>query len=228
MGYLLLEGGAEFGGRMSEPDLRAMELAGGADAQIAILPTAAAPDNNHERAGHNGVRWFQSLGASRVDLVPVTDKSSADDPALAVRVRSARLVYLLGGFPHHLGETLRDSLVWESALEAYSEGAVLAGSSAGAMVLCEYYFDPYENQLLPGLNLLPNSCVLPHHNNFGKHWAAQLIEKLPRAVLISIDEQTGMLSDSSGGWIVYGAGQVTLYCAGKVEVHARGETFELF
>ncbi|WP_345105299.1 hypothetical protein [Candidatus Villigracilis vicinus] len=34
MGYLLLEGGAEFGGRMSEPDLRAIELAGGVDAPI--------------------------------------------------------------------------------------------------------------------------------------------------------------------------------------------------
>lgn len=36
---------------MSEPDLRAIELAGGFDAPIAILPTAAAPDNNHKRAG---------------------------------------------------------------------------------------------------------------------------------------------------------------------------------
>ena len=32
MGYLLLEGGAEFGGRMRDPDLKAIELAGGFDA----------------------------------------------------------------------------------------------------------------------------------------------------------------------------------------------------
>ena len=44
------------------------------DAPITILPTAAAPDNNHEWAGRNGQRWFRSLGASHVDLVPVTDK----------------------------------------------------------------------------------------------------------------------------------------------------------
>ena len=55
-GYLLLEGGAEFGGRMSEPDRRAIELAGGPGAPISIIPTAAAPDNNHQRAGRNGVR----------------------------------------------------------------------------------------------------------------------------------------------------------------------------
>jgi cyanophycinase len=63
MGYLVLEGGAEFGGRMRDPDLRAIELAGGFDAPLRILPTAAAPDHNHVNAGNNGVRWFQGLGA---------------------------------------------------------------------------------------------------------------------------------------------------------------------
>ena len=83
MAYFLLEGGSEFGGRMSEPDLRAIELAGGLQASIVILPTAAAPDHNHLRAGRNGQRWFKSLGASRVDVVLVTDKPSADNPEFA-------------------------------------------------------------------------------------------------------------------------------------------------
>jgi len=228
MGNLLLEGGAEFGGRMAEPDLRAIELAGGFDAPIAILPTAAAPDNNHERAGQNGLRWFQSLGASRVDLVPVTDKHSANNPDLAARVRSVKFIYLLGGFPRHLGETLRDSLVWRAALEAYQAGAVIGGSSAGAMVLCEHYYDPYEKKLLRGLNLLPNACVLPHHNNFGKRWSEKLRQQLPSVILIGIDEQTGMLDTPSGGWTVYGAGRITLYRNGEPpQVHARGGTFQL-
>ena len=51
IGHILLAGGAEFGGRMSEPDRRAIELAGGAGAPIRIIPTAAAPDNNYVRAG---------------------------------------------------------------------------------------------------------------------------------------------------------------------------------
>lgn len=225
--YILLEGGAEFGGQMSEPDLRAIELAGGFDSPIAILPTAAAPDNNHERAGRSGQRWFQSLGASRVDLVPVADKHSADNPELASRVRAARLIYLLGGFPRHLCETLSDSLVWQAALQSYKEGGVIAGSSAGAMVLCEHYYDPYSNQLLPGLNLLSNICVLPHHNAFGKQWADNLIKLLPDSLLIGIDEQTGMLRDHEG-WSVYGAGQVALYRNGEPpQVRARGEIFSI-
>ncbi len=228
MGYLLLEGGAEFGGRMSEPDLQAIQLAGGSDAPVAILPTAAAPDHNHERAGRNGIRWFQSLGVSRVDLVPVIDKSSANDPALAGRLRSARFIYLLGGFPRHLGETLKGSRVWQAALEAYDAGAVIGGSSAGAMVLCEHYYDPYEDKLLDGLKLLPNSCVLPHHNHAGRKWAGTLSAQLPEATLIGIDEQTGILNDASGSWTIYGAGKVTLYRDGQTEVHGRGETIGVF
>ena len=225
--HILLEGGAEFGGQMSEPDLRAIELAGGFDAPIAILPAAAAPDNNHERAGRTGQRWFRSLGASHVDVVPVIDRPSAEDPHLASRVRAAQLIYLPGGFPRHLGETLAHSLVWKAALEAYKVGAVIAGSSAGAMVLCEHYYDPFSNVLLPGLDLLANTCVLPHHNNFGKRWVENLGRSLPGSTLVGIDEQTGLIRDQ-GNWSVYGAGAVTLYREGREPgIYTKGSIFTL-
>ena len=227
MGILLLEGGAEFGGRMSEPDLQAIRLAGGLDAPIAILPTAAAPDHNHERAGRHALRWFSSLGASALDLVPVIDARSAGDAALADRVRSARLIYMLGGFPGYLAKTLSGSRLWQAALEAYADGAVLGGSSAGAMVLCQHLYDPDLGRAVAGLNLLPDSCVLPHHNSFGKGWAPRLAQALPQAILIGIDEQTGTLNDSNGTWTVYGAGSVTLYEGGVSRSYSRGQTFTL-
>jgi cyanophycinase len=116
MGTILLEGGAEFSGRMSEPDLLAIELAGGFEAPIRIIPTAAAPDNNHARAGNNGLLWFHALGAKDVAVLNVVDGTSANDPTLAVAIRTSRLIYLLGGFPRHLGESLMGSLVWQAAL----------------------------------------------------------------------------------------------------------------
>ncbi len=197
------------------------------DAPVAILPAAAAPDNNHERAGRNGVRWFHSLGASHVDLVPVIDKASANDPLLAGRVRSKRLIYLLGGFPRHLAESLRQSLVWQAALQAYADGAVIGGSSAGAMVLCEHYYDRQAVELLPGLNLLPACCILPHHNTFGGHGSAEIAQQLPASILIGLDEQTGILNDSSGTWRSYGAGQVTLYRNGLPLAQPPSATFRL-
>ncbi len=229
-GYILLEGGAEFGGQMSEPDRRAIELAGGPDALISIIPTAAAPDNNDQRAGRNGVNWFKSLGATDVESLPLIDKASANDPAIANQVSQSRLIYLLGGFTGYLAETLKDSASWQAMLNAYSNGAVIAGSSAGAMVLCQYFYDPGRSQIVEGLELLPNTCVLPHHNTFGKGWAQRMTVYLPNAVLLGIDEQTGMLDDGDGGrkigWRVYGQGAVTLYRNGQPTIYKAGESFD--
>lgn len=228
MNFLLLEGGSEFGGWMRFPDLRALELAGGFDAPLRILPTAAAPDRNHVRAGGNGVRWFESLGARDVESVPLIDKARANDEAIATSLREAKLIYLLGGFTHYLAQTLKDSLAWNAALEAFENGAVIAGSSAGAMVMCEFYFDPYEGKIHEGLNLVGNSLVLPHHNTFGKGWAPRLLKQIPNVILIGIDEQTGMLNDGENGmWNVYGAGEVVLYRNGHAETYKTGMTFSV-
>ena len=225
---ILLEGGAEFGGLMSEPDLRAIDLAGGMDAPIRILPTAAAPDNNHVRAGNNGIRWFKSLGAKDVQVVYAIDQASANDEAVSASLRTARLIYLLGGFPRYLGETLSGSRAWEATLAAHQGGAVIAGSSAGAMVLCEHYYDPYVGKLLKGLNLIPNACVVPHHNTMGANWVGTLARQLPTATLIGIDEGTGTIL-VDGKWRVYGAGSVTIYRPedSSSSVYSRHGSFEL-
>jgi cyanophycinase len=226
MGYLLLEGGAEFGGRMRDPDLKAIQLAGGPEAPIRIIPTAAAPDNNHRRAGDNGIRWFQSLGARDVLSLPLVDKVSANEEGLSRSLRDAKLIYMLGGFTGYLGETLKGSAAWEAVLQAYHAGAVVAGSSAGAMVMCEFYYDPSRGQVVDGLNLVRNSIVLPHHNTFGKSWAARLLEISP-AALIGIDEQTGMIDDGVQTWTVHGIGSVTLYRNQQVEIHPSGKSFSV-
>lgn len=227
-GYLALEGGAEFGGLMSQPDQRAIELAGGPNATICIIPTAAAPENNHERAGRNGQRWFQGLGARNVSVVPLVDRASAEDPCVIAALRAAQLIYLLGGFTDYLGRTLRDSPAWEAALEVYQNGAVIAGSSAGAMVLCEYYYQSRVGEVQPGLGLVPNACVLPHHDTFGRNWASRLAGLLPDATLIGIDERTGMIDDAGDGrWSVYGQGSVVLYRHGQTAAFASGTSLSL-
>jgi cyanophycinase len=228
MGHLVLEGGAEFGGRMCDPDLRAIELAGGFDAPFRIIPTAAAPDDNHRRSGNNGIRWFQSLGANDVISLPLIDKASASDEKIANSLRQAKLIYLLGGFTDYLGQTLKGSLAWSAAVEAYQNSAVIAGSSAGAMVMCEFYFDPSAGKVVEGLNLVPNSLVLPHHDTFGKKWAPSLTKEIPKVTLLGIDEQTGMLDDgANNSWTVRGRGEVTLYRNGQVETYKVGDSFSL-
>jgi len=228
MGFILLEGGAEFGGQMAIPDRLAIQLAGGPDALISIVPAAAAPDNNHRQAGQNGVNWFKYLGATNVSALPLIDHTSANDPAIVEALSHARLIYLLGGFPRHLAQTLRDSRSWQAILSAHQTGAVIAGSSAGAMVLCKYYYDPGSARVMEGLKLINGICVLPHHNTFGKNWVAQL-KKLPRHIVrLGIDEETGIIcSVSDGLGRVHGKGKITLYHNGRIDKIGPEQEFSL-
>ena len=211
-GFIVLEGGAEFGGQMADPDRQAIMLAGGPDVLISIIPAAAAPDHNHQRAGQNGVSWFQSLGATNVKSVPLIDSASADDHEIAEALARSKLIYILGGFPHYLGQTLSGSRSWQAMLTAYQSGAVIAGSSAGAMVLCEYYFDPVNSQVVQGINLINRICILPHHNTFGKDWVPQLKRQIADIIFVGIDEETGIINNApERKWQVYGKGSVTLY-----------------
>jgi cyanophycinase len=224
-GYVLLAGGAEFGGRMAEVDRYALELAGGLNSPVRILPAAAAPDHNHLRAGANGVRWFKSLGARDVAASPVIDRRSAADPLAAQDLRSAGLIYLLGGFPGYLAETLAGSLAWQAALEACANGAVLGGSSAGAMVLGGQLYDPYRDALLPGLGLLAKMCFLPHHDRFGGQWAGSLRSRLPEFTLLGVDEATGVVGQAGGVWKALGAGSAVVYTPGGVQTWRAGVEF---
>ena len=228
MGHILLEGGAEFGGHMKAPDLRAMELAGGLDARLSVIPAAAAPDDNHRRAGRNAERWFRHLGATNATALPVIDRQSAEDETLAGILRDSRMIYMLGGFPHHLARSLTGTAAWKAIYRAWLDGAVIGGSSAGAMVLCEFYYNPTDEQVAPGLGLIAGTCVLPHHDTFGRQWAPRLQRLLPDAVLVGIDEQTGMLDDAAPGrWRIYGKGGVSVYHKQRIRHFGPSDVFSI-
>lgn len=227
-GHILLAGGAEFGGRMRLPDRRAIELAGGAQARVRIIPAAAAPDDNHWRAGSNGWQWFRKLGGSDVKVLPLVDRRSADEPDIVAELQRSNLIYLLGGFASHLARSLRDSLGWRAILDAYESGAVVAGSSAGAMVLSGHYYDPTARKVFRGLDLLPGTCFLPHHDTFGQTWVSVLTTLQPSLVLVGVDEETAILNEGPGGhWTVWGGGTATIYRASGTEVYRSGESFPL-
>lgn len=210
---------------MIDVDRRAIELAGGSSAHVHIIPAAAAPDNNHHRAGQNGVQWFTRLGVRHVASLPLIDHHSAQLPEIYDTLSRSNFVYLLGGFPLHLANSLRDTKSWQSILSVYAGGGIIGGSSAGAMVLCEYYYDPFGDKVLAGLGILPGTCIIPHHNRYGDKWLNRLRLNLTDLLLIGLDEQTAIINDAAkGGWNVYGRGAAVLhetsgsrsYCAGNV------------
>jgi len=226
MGILLLEGGSEFQGKMEEPDRKAMALAGGQNARVVIIPTAAAPDNNSKRAGNTASKWFRTLGARNISVLPIIDKESANDPGLSNELDHANLIYILGGFPGYLDHTLKESPCLNALLHAYGKGAVIAGSSAGAMVLCEWYFDPADKKIKNGFGILKDVILIPHHDTFGRSWHSLYFDKLADIRYIGIDEQTGMINDADRHrWTIYGKGEVTLYLQTSIATYRPGQSF---
>jgi len=227
MGILLLEGGCEFQGKMEEPDREALALAGGKNTRVVIIPTAAAPDNNSKRASTIAMKWFRTLGAINISALPIIDRESANNPELSAELDRANLIYIIGGFPGYLDHTLRKSRCLDAIWRAYQKGAVLAGSSAGAMVLCEWYFDPAVKEIKKGFGIIKDVILIPHHDTFGRSWHSLYFNNLKDIQCIGIDEQTGMINKGHlHPWTVYGKGSVTLYLKMSVVSYKTGQSFQ--
>jgi cyanophycinase len=177
------------------------------------LPTAAAYEHP-ERAIATASTWFADLGA-RVRNVDVLRRTDALDPENARAVREARFVYLAGGSPMHLRSVLKDSLVWDALVEAWHDGAVLAGSSAGAMVLCDPMVDPRGGAFTVGLGLVAQLAVIPHHDTWSEDKARRTMELAPAGLpVIGIDERTALIRGEDGAWRAEGAGAVAVFVGG--------------
>lgn len=225
-GLLVLAGGAEFQKGLDSADKFLIEQAGGPDAPIVILPTAGGADGGEGMAARNGVSWFRQMGGQNVEAVMVVDRQSANDPALAAKIEQAKLIYMAGGSPGFLLNALQGSLAWQAALKAWENGAILGGSSAGAMVLTEQMYDPSIGGVVKALGLVKAAAFMPHHNNFGRKWLDKLNAMLPGSTLLGIDEKTAMIG-LGNDWRVYGKGWVTVYRAGKPNKFVTGQPFKL-
>jgi cyanophycinase len=210
-GPLALVGGAEWHDRCTfDADLLA--ASGGTD--VVVLPTAAAYEHP-DRAVAWATEYFAGLGGKVLGLMVLT-RPDAADPANAAAVRAARFVYLGGGSPLHLRSVLKDSAVWQALIGAWHDGAVLAGSSAGAMVLGDPMIDPRGGALTVGLGLIEQLAVLPHADTWSPEKAHRTFGLAKGGLRIAaIDEQTALIRDPTGKWRAAGAGAVTVYVDGR-------------
>ncbi|MEO7427917.1 MAG: Type 1 glutamine amidotransferase-like domain-containing protein, partial [Acidimicrobiales bacterium] len=160
-------------------------------------------------------RWFADLGAS-VRTLPVLTRADALDPANVGPVASARCIYLAGGSPMHLRSVLKDSPVWDALVQAWQDGATVAGSSAGAMVLCDPMVDPRGGALTLGLGLVEQMALIPHHDSWSEDKAKRTLHIAPKGLPIAgVDERTALIRDPQGTWTVAGVGQVVVFVDGQ-------------
>jgi cyanophycinase len=162
----------------------------------------------------------------------VFDQDSANNPEFAEKIKGAGLIYLSGGDPTYLAETLRESLVWNAIVNEWQKGASLAGCSAGAMALTNWVPKMRikigkNNEDVKGLGLLPNIRVIPHFDRM-LGWIPDIISRYlintpPGVTLVGIDENTALVGGVNS-WTVKGEQSVwVLTHEGRQELKA-GQT----
>jgi cyanophycinase len=232
-GPVALVGAGEFLPAMTAVDVELLATSGRARPRVVILPTASWPDGEEVflRWAALGVEHFEGLGAE-VEVVLVRERLDADDQAHVQAVGEADLIYLSGGKPDYLLKTLAGTAVWAAVVAANARGSVLAGCSAGAMVLCSQqaqFRSPPHLPLgfQPGLGLVAGVAVLPHYDRFPETFAAVRVARAPRGtVVLGIDEDTAAIG-RDGAWLVRGAGRVTVWRGRHRERHRAGDIFRI-
>jgi len=233
-GPVALVGAGEFLPEMAAFDQELLASTGRVRPRVAILPTASSPDGNDvfDRWAAMGVAHFASLGAE-VEPVLVRDRLSADDPASAQAVGAADVVYLSGGRPGYLLRVLEGSAVGQAIREAHERGAVLAGCSAGAMVLAGQAWDfrlrvaPWPLKWRTALALAPGVAVVPHYDSWPEPMSALIALQAPRgAVVLGIDEGTAVVG-RDGSWQVHGLSRVTVWRGRHRERFRAGDVFRV-
>ena len=180
------------------------------------IPTAAGKESADR------LEYWKQLGKAQADrlgvdsiFLPIFNREDAYNPEYATLIHNSALMYMSGGDPHHLAETLMDTPLWTAMQENWRTGASLAGCSAGAMVLSSHIpnFRLLKKSPTAGLNLLPEIRVIPHFNKFFK-WipesAAKVLLHVPdNSVLIGVDEMTAIVKRSGDEhWVVVGEAKV--------------------
>lgn len=231
-GPLALVGSGEYLPVMTDVEGMLIE---GRGSRYVQLPTAAAPE------GEQSLRHWLDLGAAQakrlgVEQVPVVvrNRDEADSAELATLIEGAGLIYLSGGNPMFLAQTLRGTKVWNAIATAWQSGSALAGCSAGAMALTGWVpaMRALHREPDPGLGVLPGLRVLPHFDKM-LAWVPDLLTRAmlrPPAgtTVIGIDEDTAIvdLSGTGESWQVHGRQKAWVIGDGPRRPFAAGATLD--
>ena len=237
-GGLILAGSGEFTPAMDDLDREMLASIGKPRPRVAVVPTASGLEDTPPSWAALGEAHFGALGA---DVVPVMvlRRDDARERRWIDALRNVDWIYFSGGSPQHAINVLAGTPFWDEVMDRHRSGAILAGSSAGAMMLGEktYAPDEFDAAGLPqrvsirdGLGLLGGHFVVPHFDLL-----TQLRPDLVQAWVavwpkgfrgIGIDEDTAVV-ESTNGWTVRGRGRaVTMTSFEHQEVHPSGARFD--
>jgi len=193
--------------------------------RVVVLPTASVPDGPGvpERWAKMGVEHFTRLGA-KVEPVLLLTRADAESADLAAQIAAANFVYFSGGKPQYLLATLRESVCWQAIQRVYAAGGVVAGCSAGAMVLGAGMVDfPRLWRTVPALGLAPDVAVIPHFDELPRMLTGLARPAARRTVIAGVDGSTALIY-ANQQWSVQGRGTVTIFIGQGKRVYHAGES----
>lgn len=193
-----------------------VQLAGGPDARIAIVPTASSI----ESAGVRYKALFLGMGVGRADVVYIADREDANGDAPLDLLREASGIFLTGGNQMRLATIVGGTTAEKLVRERNADGAVVAGTSAGASILSSHMVasgasgeTPKQRmaQMVAGFGLVPDIIIDQHfrqRERIGRLLA--LVASNPGLLGIGVDEDTAALIDPNGTLEVVGRHGVTI------------------
>lgn len=219
-GKLVIVGGVQ----TDEIVAKFVELAGGTDAKIIVIPNA----------GSNPVKWskvqvqeFKELGAE-ADYLMFT-RETADDKSNLEKIDWANAVFFLGGDQSDLTRDMLGTKLLEKVFDIYNNGGVVGGSSAGAAVMSEVMITGNELvnkdstasfitiekgnvEVKQGFGFLKTVIIDQHFLKRKRHnrTISTVIEH-QNLLGVAIDESTAIIVYPDETFEVYGSYQVLVY-----------------
>lgn len=234
-GPIVLVGSGEFTAAMEAIDRDLLAAVGRVRPRVAILPTASWPDGEETFLDwiERGRAHFSALGAE-VEEVEIRTREDAFDDVCAQAIGEADMVYLSGGKPDHLLDALDGTPAGAALRAVHDRGGILAGCSAGAMVLAARQprlgrrrFFRFPTGWRDALGFVEGAAVLPHYDAFPEPLAAAIALASPRGTaVLGIDEGTAAIG-RDGTWQVRGRGRVTVWRGRGRTRYRAGESFRL-
>lgn len=178
---------------------RFIELAGGINASIVVIPTASGNESYNKNPAF--ARILRKRGATNVTILHTNDKNIANSDSFIKPLIDADGVWFGGGRQWRLVDAYKNTLTETMIGEVLERGGVVGGSSAGATIQGSYLArgDTKNNQIMMGdhkegfsflKNVAIDQHVLARNRQFDMF---EILKKHPELLGIGIDEDTAII-----------------------------------
>lgn len=190
-------------------------LAGNERACIAVIPAASS---QADKVGELYHALFCDLGALAVEVIHVDSRLEAQDPGRIAALDRVTAIFLTGGNQLRLATLLGGTAMAQVIRRRNAAGVVVAGTSAGASILCQHMIAfgrpgewPTQRmvQLAPGLGLTNRVIIDQHFQQRGRTGRLMVaVAYNPFLIGLGVDEDTAAILNPQNIVEVIGRGSI--------------------